>query len=148
MNHAGYVDCRAKKKEKFKAYTLKDAIFNWAEAWKKVPLSTLRNGWCKLLKTPKAPAVGKDDFEGFETSRMVDMIHQAGQGEIEPDELVDWVQEDFNVPGYHYMTAEEIAGSLQNETEAEEEEDGEATGGQRGVSGSWVGSHFNLPQTK
>ena len=89
MDLPGYVDCRAKKtKEKFKAYTVKDAIFNWSKAWKK---TTLRNGWCKLLKTLNTPAVDKDDFEEFETSRMVDMMHQAGQGEIE-QELVDWVQ--------------------------------------------------------
>lgn len=42
------------------------------------------------------------------------------------------MKEDFNVPGYHYMTDEEIAGSLQNEPEEEEGE--EATGAQQGPS--------------
>ena len=38
------------------------------------------------------------------------------------------------MPGYHYMTDEEIAGSLQNEPEEEEEDEEEATGAQRGPS--------------
>lgn len=54
---------------------------------------------------------------------MADIMHQAGQRKTEQEELVDWVQEDFNVPGYHCMTGEEMAGSLQNEPETEDEEE-------------------------
>ncbi|XP_050712598.1 tigger transposable element-derived protein 7-like [Eriocheir sinensis] len=75
MNEPDYVDRRGKKTlENFKSYSIKDAIFNWAEAWKQVPLATLKNAWCKLLKTPKAQALGHDEFEGFEMKNMTDLL--------------------------------------------------------------------------
>ena len=52
MDEPGYVDTRGKKSlANFKLYNIKDAIYNWAEAWKQVPLNTLKNAWVKLLNT-------------------------------------------------------------------------------------------------
>ena len=60
MNKEGYNDSKGKMTimENFKQYTIKEAIFNWAE----VPLATLKNAWCKLLKTPKTPMLRNDKF--------------------------------------------------------------------------------------
>lgn len=66
---------------------LQHAIFYWAEAWKQVPLATLKNTWCKLLKTTKTPALGHDEFEGFEIKNMTDMLSQAGQGQLPEEEV-------------------------------------------------------------
>ena len=65
MDEADYVDNRGKKSlANFKKYNIKDAIYNWAESWKQVPLNTLKNALVKLLKTEKVNAKTLD-FEGF-----------------------------------------------------------------------------------
>ncbi|XP_050712589.1 tigger transposable element-derived protein 7-like [Eriocheir sinensis] len=127
MDEPDYVDTRRRKTiENFNDYKIKDAIFNLAEAWQQVPLATLRHAWCKLLKTPKIPSLGRKEFEGLEIPRIVKMLQEAGQGEFQPEELVEWAEEDFGVPGYHHLTEEEIASSVQGgETTAEEKEEDE-----------------------
>lgn len=127
MDEPDYVDTRRRKTmENFNDYKIKDALFNLAEAWQQVPLATLRHAWCKLLKTPKVSSLGRKEFEGLEIPRIVKMLQEAGQGEIQPEELVEWAEEDFGVPGYHHLTEEEIANSVQGgETTAEEKEEDE-----------------------
>ena len=88
--------------ENFTEYTIKDAIFNWAEAWEKVPLATLKNAWCKLMKTPKTPMLGKDESEGFTPTRLVEMRAETMQQE-------EWMKKDFVVPGCHQHPKGEIA---------------------------------------
>ncbi|QQP39709.1 Uncharacterized protein FKW44_013518, partial [Caligus rogercresseyi] len=121
MDEEGYEDTRGKKTlQSFKTYSIKDAIYNWAEAWKKVPLSTLRNAWCKILKTPKTPPL-PTDFEGF--------------GAIEEEEVEDWVSEDQGLLGYHHLTEEEIAEELTTpEPPADEDDDEEAEAAAPGPS--------------
>lgn len=134
MDEEGYVDNRGKKTfQNFKAYNIKDAIFNWAEAWKKVPIVTLRNAWCKLLKTPKTPSQ-PNDFEEFEAPSAANMLADAGQGSVTEQELEEWLDEDVGMPGYHHLTKEEIAQELTTpdtpmEDEDEEEEAGATQGG-------------------
>ncbi|XP_063875713.1 tigger transposable element-derived protein 7-like isoform X4 [Scylla paramamosain] len=112
MGEEGYDDNRGKKtREHFKNYNIKDAIFNWAEAWKKVPLNTLRNAWCTMLKAPKIQA-GENDFEGFDVGAMAQMLDAAGQGTIAEEELNEWLEEDGGLPGYHHQTEEEIANEV------------------------------------
>lgn len=93
MDKDDYVDKRGKKTQKnFTSYTIKDAIFNWAEELKKIPVTTLMNGWCNLLKTPKTPPL-KPDFEGLEPSTVVQMLTAAEHGDIAEDEMEEWLDE-------------------------------------------------------
>ena len=123
MDEEGYDDTRGKKTlQNFKDYTIKDAIYNWAGAWKKVPVATLRNAWCKVLKKPKTPAQ-RHDFEGFEVPAAVNMLAEAGQGTIEEEEVEEWMGEDEGLPGYHHLTEEEIVKDLTSPPPEEEEEE-------------------------
>lgn len=125
MDEEGYEDTRGKKTlENLKAYNIKSAIYNFAEAWKKVPMTTLRNAWCKLLKTPKTPATAHD-FEGFRTPEAVHMLNQAGQGLLGEEEIEEWLDEDAALPGHHHQTDEEIVEEILTPEPKEPEEPAE-----------------------
>lgn len=112
MDEESYEDARGKKTlENFKAYTIQNAIYNWAEAWKKVPVTTLRNAWCKILRTPKTPAM-PHNFEGFEAPKAVLLLIQAGQGTLQEEGIEEWLDEDASLPGYHHQTEEKIVEEL------------------------------------
>ncbi|QQP42192.1 Uncharacterized protein FKW44_016785 [Caligus rogercresseyi] len=139
MDEEGYEDTRGKKTlQRFKTYIIKDAIYNWADAWKKVPLSNLRNAWCKILKTPKTPPL-PTDFEGFVEHR--GQRHSA----IEEEEVEDWVSEDPGLPGYHHLTEEEIAEEFTTpEPPADEDDDEEAEAAAPGPS---ISAEFEATDT-
>ncbi|QQP58404.1 Uncharacterized protein FKW44_003711, partial [Caligus rogercresseyi] len=118
MDEEGYEDTRGKKTlQRFNTYSIKDAIYNWTEAWKKVPLSTLH-------------------FEGFVEHRgTANLLAEAGQGVIEEEEVEDWVSEDQGLPGYHHLTEEEIAEELTTpKPPADEDDDEEAEAAAPGPS--------------
>ncbi|XP_045135007.1 tigger transposable element-derived protein 7-like isoform X2 [Portunus trituberculatus] len=124
-----YEDNRAKKTCRyFRNYNMRDALFNWAEAWSKVPLNTLRNAWCPVLRAPSIQT-GENYFEGFDVTAMAEMLAAAGQGSITEEELHEWLEEDTGLSGYLHQTQEEIANEVLKAAtmsltpEEEEEED-------------------------
>ncbi|MPC63863.1 Tigger transposable element-derived protein 7 [Portunus trituberculatus] len=107
-----YEDNRAKKTCRyFRNYNMRDALFNWAEAWSKVPLNTLRNAWCPVLRAPSIQT-GENYFEGFDVTAMAEMLAAAGQGSITEEELHEWLEEDTGLSGYLHQTQEEIANEV------------------------------------
>ena len=65
--------------EKIKSYNLKNCIFNWALAWRDVPVKTLENAWNPLLRNTDLQA----NFEGFDNNDVND-IHERfiGVGDL------------------------------------------------------------------
>ena len=64
--------------ENIQNYTIKSAIFNFANSWKDLKISTLANSWKKLL-------TGADpdyEFEGFEATDFYHVLQHAGEKDI------------------------------------------------------------------
>ena len=99
--------------DNLKAYNLKQAIFNFGEAWNQVKVSTLANAWKRLLFDVDAPVV---DFEGFEVSDFEKMFKTSGERAGEED-VRDWLEMDEGDPGHHLLTDTEIIEAVNNEGE-------------------------------
>ena len=66
---------------KVKAYNIKSAIFNLASAWCD---TTLANCWKKLV-------MGDED-DGFESQDFRRLLHQAGEKDVNLDDVRDWME--------------------------------------------------------
>ena len=67
------------------AYNLKQAIFNFNEAWKQVKTTTLTNAWKHLLFDVDVPVV---DFTGLEVQDFSHMFRAGGE-ELSSEERAD-----------------------------------------------------------
>jgi hypothetical protein len=79
-------------------YNLKSAIFNFAAAFKAASISSLANGWRKLLHDMDA----KLQSEGFE----VDDYKAMTKNEVEKtdEDAANWLQQDKGDPGYQTLS--------------------------------------------
>ncbi|XP_069179527.1 tigger transposable element-derived protein 7-like [Procambarus clarkii] len=117
------VDNRAKKTlQNLKNNTIKEAIYNWAKVWSELKESTLKNSWKKLL-TSTVKNDEEMDFEGF-TDEIHGMFRNAGEN-LERQDVVDWLEQDANDPGYGVMSEDEILQSVTGEVDKEDEEGSE-----------------------
>jgi hypothetical protein len=89
------------------AYSIKSAIFNFAAAWMEMKTITLANEWTKLLKDMEP----ENDFKGFKTSEFHATIKRAGDDVSECD-IEQWLNNDDGDPGYQILSQEEIAESV------------------------------------
>ena len=104
-----------------KNYNIKDAIFNFANAWKKVTEKSISNSWNKLLK-------GVDpelDFEGFAPEDFVHLLNRGGENTVSVDDVEEWFDDNDADPGYQVLSCEEIAEAVLGGESSEEEEEEE-----------------------
>ncbi|XP_069170795.1 jerky protein homolog-like [Procambarus clarkii] len=107
-----------------KNYTIKEAVYNWAKVWSELKESTLKNSWKKLLtSTVRNEEDEEMDFEGF-TDEIHGMFRNAGEN-LERQDVVDWLEQDANDPGYGVMSEDEILQSVTGEVDEEDEEGSE-----------------------
>ena len=102
-----------------KNYNIKDAIFNFANAWKKVTEKSISNSWNKLLK-------GVDpelDFEGFAPEDFVHLLNRGGENTVSVDDVEEWFDDNDADPGYQVLSCEEIAEAVLGGESSEEEEE-------------------------
>ena len=105
--------------EKLKAYNIKQAIFNFSEAWKQVKNSTLPNAWKRLLYDVDVPVV---DFASFEVQDFRRMFNAGGE-DVANDDVQNWLEMDEGDPGHELLSEEEIIEAILKPSEQEEEED-------------------------
>ncbi|KAF2345495.1 DDE superfamily endonuclease domain [Trinorchestia longiramus] len=86
-------------------YTIKDAIHNWALAWKEVTASALQNAWAKLLQKPEAQNP-PDDLNPSVYHRL---LHAAGDTDVSLQNVEDWLKIDEMELGYDEKTVMGIA---------------------------------------
>ena len=111
-----------------KGYSIKNAIHNFADAWKSLKMSTLANVWKKLLFNADVPVV---DFTGFETSDFINNFKRAGD-EVSEENLEEWLNVDEGVGSSQVLTYAEIVDSvLQPATTEEDVDDNAITDGNR-----------------
>ena len=67
---------------KLRAYSLKQAIYNFCEAWKQMKVSTLANAWKRLLFDVDVPVV---DFDGFKITDFARMFRAGGEDTVSAD---------------------------------------------------------------
>ena len=108
----------------YKAYTIRNALENWKDAWLNVKVTTLNNAWGKLLKGTDVEV----DFVGFDPSDFMEELRILGEKEVTEENVVAWLECDKDDPGYHHETEEDIARSIQGEGAEEEEEEEEDEG--------------------
>ena len=102
-----------------KAYTIKSAIHNFAEAWKSLKMSTLANSWKKLLFDADVPVV---DFTGFEADDFIRRFRSAGET-VNEENLEDWLGIDEQEGSSEILTDAEIVASVIDPAANEEEDD-------------------------
>ncbi|XP_069179533.1 tigger transposable element-derived protein 7-like [Procambarus clarkii] len=109
-----------KNLQNLKNYTIKEAVYNWAKVWSELKESTLKNSWKKLLtSTVRNEEDEEMDFEGF-TDESHGMFRNAGEN-LERQDVVDWLEQDANDPGYGVMSEDEILQSVTGEVDEEDE---------------------------
>ena len=108
--------------EKVASYNLRNAIYNWAEAWKALKPSTLANAWKKLLGNGGAT---QQDFGGFEDDDIHRLFVRAGEN-VQQEAINEWLQEDEGDPGHQLMTMDEIVEEVVNPVEEEEQDPDES----------------------
>ena len=112
----------------YKAYTIRNALENWKDAWLNVKVTTLNNARGKLLKGTDVEV----DFVGFGPGDFMEELHRMGEKEVTEENVVEWLECDKDEPGYRHETEEDIARSVQGEgAEEEDEEDEEEDDGPR-----------------
>ena len=94
--------------EDIRNYTIKFAIFNFANSWKNLKISTLANSWKNLLIN----ADPDYDFEGFEATDFYHVLQHAGKKDITLDDVQDWLEENEVDPGYQVLSDEEIVAEV------------------------------------
>lgn len=109
----------ARTLENFKAYNIRNAVFNWAEAWHSLNATTLANAWNKLIKGTDVEV----DFAGFGPNDFVNLLQRGGENQVTEDNVVDWLQVDSDEQGFRHETVEDIAASVSNPPAEPEEED-------------------------
>ena len=107
--------------EKLKAYNIKQAIFNFSEAWKQVKSSTLTNAWKRLLYDVHVPVV---DFAGFEVQDFRRMFNAGGE-DVANDDVQNWLERDEGDPGHELLSKEEIIETVLKLSKQEEDSDKE-----------------------
>ncbi|XP_076048822.1 uncharacterized protein LOC143029777 isoform X2 [Oratosquilla oratoria] len=100
--------------ENIKKYTIKSAIFNFANSWKDLKISTLANSWKKLLIDVEPDY----DFEGLEATDFHYMLQCAGETEVTLENVQDWLDENDNEPGHQILSAEEIVAEVVGKEES------------------------------
>ena len=121
-----------------KNFTIKDAIFSAAFAWKEVKETTLSRCWHKLwparMFAEDVQDDDDDDFLGFETgnvnSRRAEQLRdltrhssEPGLREVASQELEEWLQADSEEPVVEEMTEEAIVRALRTPTQDLPEDD-------------------------
>nr|XP_045600957.1 tigger transposable element-derived protein 7-like [Procambarus clarkii] len=81
--------------ERYKKYSIKEGIYNWAKVWDEVQESTLRNCWKKLLLLDHADEVTEEemDFEGF-SNDIYQELRAAGEVELTLNDVEEWLDID------------------------------------------------------
>ena len=105
--------------EKLRAYNLKQAMYNFCEAWKQLTVSTLANAWKRLLFDVEAQVV---DFDGFEVQDFARMLSSGGE-ETSQEDVGTWLEMDEGDPGHQLLSEKEIVDSVLH---VEEEKDGDS----------------------
>ena len=104
-----------------KAYTIKSAIHNFAEAWKALKMTTLANSWKRLLFDADVPVV---DFTGFETDDFIKRFQSAGET-VNEEHLEEWLGIDEQEGSSEMLTDAEIVASVVDDPPVVEGEDDE-----------------------
>lgn len=101
-----------------KAYNLKSAIFNFATAWKNISAATLANAWKPLLRGEEE----LEDFTGFDVADIRKDLQDAGETGPTEDDVEEWLARDEGDPGYELLSQAEIAASVMQKNDEEEED--------------------------
>jgi hypothetical protein len=99
--------------ENLRGYSIKSAFFNFAAAWKEMKTMTLANGWTKLLQD----AEPENYFKGFETSNFHAVIKRAADGVSVVTNSGYTMMMVISDPSYQILSQEEIAESVLQGTE-------------------------------
>ena len=102
-----------------KAYTIKSAIHNFAEAWKSLKMTTLANSWKRLLFDADVPVV---DFTGFESEDFIKRFSSAGE-DVTEENLEDWFGIDDQQGSSEILTDAEIVASVMEPRAVEDAEE-------------------------
>ncbi|KAG7157472.1 Tigger transposable element-derived protein 7-like 60, partial [Homarus americanus] len=105
--------------ENHKAHSICIAVFNWAEAWKSLSVTTLTNAWNKLLKDTEVEV----DFPEFGTVDFVNLLHRSGETGVSEDNVAEWLEVDKAEQGFRHDTEKEIAASVSDKRQ--EQDDGD-----------------------
>ncbi|XP_069180104.1 tigger transposable element-derived protein 7-like [Procambarus clarkii] len=113
--------------ERYKKYSIKKGIYNWAKVWDEVQESTLRNCWKKLLLLDHADEVTEEemDFEGF-SNDIYQELRAAGEVELTLNDVEEWLDIDAVDPPIGHLTDDEIiqnvTGTVDDDGEDDEDE--------------------------
>jgi hypothetical protein len=102
--------------QNLRGYSIKSAIFNFAAAWKEMKTTTLANGWTKLLQDMEP----ENHFKGFETSDFQAIMKRSG-GDVSESSVEQWLVNDDSDPGYQILSQEEIADSVLQGSEEDDD---------------------------
>jgi hypothetical protein len=94
--------------KKIKEYSIKSAIYNWANSWNEIKISTLFKAWNKILYD-KEPEI---DLQGLE-----DEDYAGAFGATNIEDIREWLGADEDVVGYQNLTEEEIVYQMQGQKE-------------------------------
>uniref|UniRef100_A0A0P4VR89 DDE-1 domain-containing protein n=1 Tax=Scylla olivacea TaxID=85551 RepID=A0A0P4VR89_SCYOL len=83
---------RAKLLVNFKSYNIRNAVYNWAEAWNNLQSITLSNAWNKLLKGTEVEV----DFTGLGPQDFIDTAHRSGEVDVTEENVVEWLESDMH----------------------------------------------------
>uniref|UniRef100_A0A6A7FQA5 Tigger transposable element-derived protein 7 n=2 Tax=Hirondellea gigas TaxID=1518452 RepID=A0A6A7FQA5_9CRUS len=97
--------CEVEASSNIRSYSIKDAIYNWARAWKEIPQEALKNAWCKLLqKSCGAEEEEEEEEDPFEddlqTSDYLHLLHASGDADSTMQDVEEWLQQDELELGY------------------------------------------------
>ncbi|XP_072254361.1 tigger transposable element-derived protein 2-like [Pyxicephalus adspersus] len=127
-----------------KEFTIKDAVYCVANAWKSVKTSTLKNGWNKLwpslMDTSFSNEDSENNFSGVRVSKEKQLIQELLDyvedvtnpntkelsSRINEDVLREWMDVDDTVPPvYHYTDSEivDMVRSLERNTRTGDEDE-------------------------
>uniref|UniRef100_A0A0P4WKS8 DDE-1 domain-containing protein n=1 Tax=Scylla olivacea TaxID=85551 RepID=A0A0P4WKS8_SCYOL len=125
-----------------KNYSLKAAIFNFADAWRDMPQSTLTNSWKRLLSNSDV----QWEMEGIEVADFLKTFTAVGRTGVTESIVFAWLEEDEVDPGYQMLTEEEIVKDvLQSRGKGNPDDDNdEALQGKKRIKLSTIRNHCDI----
>ena len=103
-----------------KSLTLKDCCHTIADAWDKITSSNLSNAWkafFPLVSTNIDDRAAADNMANQQNEIVADTCSIFGQMQelgLWEDEILSWISEDRNLPGWESWSDEIMIGTLQN----------------------------------